>query len=239
MDDTKLILPIRDMTSPAVIHETASWLAIYKPPGLVVESNPHEPSLADWVEIHLNKTSRKSFVGVIHRLDRMTSGIILFAKKKWSLKIFNQAFSKRLVQKDYLCLLSESPEIRQGRLTHWLQKINGQFKVEISPRPRAGYQECILDYSVLGEAGNYTVADIRLGTGRYHQIRAQFSQIGFPLVGDIIYGSRLTLPANRIALHAYRLSFEEPETNQKLTLFCPPNKDEVWPELTDYLYNLV
>ena len=238
MDNTKLILPIKEMTVPAVIHETASWLAMYKPPGLVVESNAYEASLEDWVEDHLNKTSKQPIVGVIHRLDRMTSGIILFAKKKWALKTFNLAFSKRLVQKDYLGLLPEHPMVGQGRLTHWLQKISGQFKVEISQHPLPGYQECILDYNVLGDVGNFILVEIRLGTGRYHQIRAQFSQIGQPLVGDIIYGSRLTLPGNRIALHAYRLGFEDPETKQKLTLVCPPIKDEVWPILPDYLYNL-
>lgn len=220
---------MKPISDPIVLHETPNWIAIGKPAGLVIEKSPYEPSLESWVMHYLSLHHKSPFVGVIHRLDRMTTGIILFAKKKQALKKFNSAFAQRQIKKQYLCLLASCPSSKQGQLQHWLKKNQGEFKTSISPQPQPGYQACKLSYEVIGgeEFGGYLV-QVTPETGRYHQIRAQFSAMGYPLLGDTIYGSKVVISDQRIALHAHRLEFQDPDTQQSFNLICPLPDDDFW-----------
>lgn len=231
----KLISPIDQLPSPVILYETGRWLAVYKPAGMVVEQTPYEPSLESLIGQYLKAQEKKPFIGVIHRLDRMTTGIILFAKQRQSLKQFNAIFAERLVQKEYLALVQHFPESGEGRLVHWLKKDPSSFKAIVSADNKPGFLQAALNFQALGKIGQHYLMRIKLDTGRYHQIRAQFSYIGIPLLGDIIYGSEMSLPGNRIALHAFRLSFRDPTTQEPIVLDCPPVIDEVWPDLTALL----
>jgi 23S rRNA-/tRNA-specific pseudouridylate synthase len=157
----------------------------------------------------------------IHRLDRPVSGIVLFAKQRAVLKNLSEQFAERKVKKFYRALTEYAPENLQGRIEHWHRK---EKKKAVLYETEIEYSEkAILEYSVSNFSDETYLWDITLHTGKYHQIRAQLSILGCPIIGDELYGSSIIYKPNAIALQACRLVFHHPLTHQELDIKIPTN----------------
>ncbi len=214
-----------------ILAETPDWIAINKPCGIVVETMPQGfLSVESMVKQYLSTTKKQPFVGVVHRLDRPVSGVLLFAKKKSILKSLNEQFSRRLVEKTYLAWVQTPPAEATQILVHWLLTDNTTRKATIQPPKTPKAALCKLSYTQLNNlmpyiqeegVGGGVILRVRPETGKFHQIRAQLSAIGCPIVGDEKYGAALPFMPNAIALHAASLLFFDPLSQQKIVLTAP------------------
>ncbi len=200
----------------SVLKETTHWLAVNKTAGLISERSPYEsPTVEDLVWEHLLTQKPKPFLGVVHRLDRVTSGVLLFAKKKSALKLLNAQFSERIVQKTYLALVEKKPPQSQADVVHWLEKDQLNKRAIIHFSANAKSSECRLRYRVLEEKAEGVLLEIQPKTGKFHQIRAQLAAIGSPIIGDKKYGSTKVYKEKAVALHAWKLRFQDPVSNER------------------------
>ncbi len=219
----------------SVIKETKDYIVVNKPGGLITESNPFEDSLESQVFEYLSKTNNRVFLGVVHRLDRVTSGVVLFAKKKSALKYFNGLFETKQIQKTYLAIGNSSlPKPRQN-LSHYLVKDNRQKKAIITDHKVVNSKNCELKYLRLGVSNTYTLVKVLPKTGRFHQIRAQLSYIGFPIYGDQFYGSENVYKALSVCLHAYILEFTDFGSNEKVKVLAPIPEFTPWDSFSNLL----
>ncbi len=202
-----------------IISETAQYIVVHKPAGVNVEQWIGFDSVQDMVSDYLRtqQPKREPFVGVVHRLDRPVSGVLVLAKKKSALKLLNQQFAEHRTTKRYKAIVSQRPSVDSATLTHYIYVNNKLKKAEIYTSPRKDAHECRLIYRVEKALKNGYLLDIQLLTGKFHQIRAQLSFIGCPILGDEKYGSIVPYRKDAIALHAYQLAFNDLETNEKLT----------------------
>ncbi len=214
---------------PEVLAETKDWIAINKPSGLIVETNPFEcPSVEDLLFQYLRKKEKRPFIGVVHRLDRLTSGVLLFAKKKDALRKLNRQFSERQVKKVYLALLSPFCLDKSGLLTGWLIKDQKNKKAEIKLRETVDAKKVTLSYRLLKEEEGAALVEVHPFTGRFHQIRVQFATAGCPVVGDEKYGSRISCATFAIGLHAFSISFSDPHTGETVIIHAGLPEKEPW-----------
>jgi 23S rRNA-/tRNA-specific pseudouridylate synthase len=203
---------------PAIIAQTSHYTVLHKPAGLLVERSPYYPSVEAWLydEIQQKDGRKTPFVGVVHRLDRAVSGVLLMANKKSYLQAFNEQFRLRQVEKTYHALLEVAPKEAFGTLKHWHLEDKMQKKAIVSSKPSKNATEVALSYKILSSCENQHFVEIDLHTGKFHQIRAQFAAIGCPIVGDIKYGATQAFYPDAIALHAHRLVVTEPNTGERL-----------------------
>lgn len=212
-----------------ILLETKSLLAINKPSGLIVEQSRFEyPTIEDLAMEYLTKQRKQPYVGIIHRLDRVTSGVLLLAKKKSVLKNLNEQFRNKQVQKQYLAIVEDLPTPQDGILQHWLEKDqkNKRAIIHAAEHPKAVY--CELTYRVVAEKQLGYLLQLTPKTGRFHQIRAQLAFIGCPIVGDIKYGSRFNEIDRCIALHAQAIQFQLPNQEKKIEIQAAPPSNDYW-----------
>ena len=167
------------------------------------------------------------FLHAIHRIDRPVSGIVLFARTSKALSRLNNSLRDQLFQKEYLAVVEGEMSHTKGELEHYLER--GEFATTVVTKETPGAKKCLLKYRVLKKKKGYSLLRISLLTGRYHQIRAQLSAFGYPILGDRKYGSKapITHPPTPLFLHHSALSFPHPITHEK-TLYeaaTPPNWD--------------
>ena len=202
----------------SILFEDKFLLIVNKAAGIAVEKiSPQIITLEDLVYAHLLLTAKKPFVGIVHRLDRPTSGIILFAKKPSVLKIMNAQFEKRTVRKYYVALVDGEIPNPSGSLKDYLHKDFFQKKAIISNQKSQENQEVKLNFRKIGLVGHRPLLNIELLTGKYHQIRAQLAYIGCPIAGDTLYGGT-AWDKEGIGLHASALQFDHPETKERITI---------------------
>jgi RluA family pseudouridine synthase len=202
----------------SILFEDKFLLIVNKAAGIAVEKiSPQIITLEDLVYSHLLLTAKKPFVGIVHRLDRPTSGIILFAKKPSVLKIMNAQFEKRTVRKYYVALVDGEIPNPSGSLKDYLHKDFFQKKAIISNQKSQENQEVKLNFRKIGLVGHRPLLNIELLTGKYHQIRAQLAYIGCPIAGDTLYGGT-AWDKEGIGLHASALQFDHPETKERITI---------------------
>ncbi len=209
-----------------IIRETNHWLAINKPAGLIVEKSPFEaPTIEDLALAYLNHQHRNPFLGIVHRLDRVTTGVLLLAKKRSALRNFNEQFRLGKVQKVYWAMVTNAPPKRKGTLSHWLTKDQKNKKAIIKDGQTKESSQVVLDYQVIKETEEGIWLEIKPRTGKFHQIRAQLSFMGCPIVGDYKYQSNSpTEHVNKIALHAKQLLFYDPFKESPEIIYAPnPN----------------
>lgn len=206
----------------SIIHEDNKILVVNKIPGLIVEKNPFEtPTIETLVEKHLHNEKKKAFIGVIHRLDRVTSGVLIFAKKKSTLKLWNEYFREKQIKKTYIGLTESALPKENGTLKHWLYK-DQKNKIAIAyPFKKKDTKLCILEYKLLGKFGKYFKYEINPLTGKFHQIRVQFSSAGAPLLGDIKYGGSAKVK-RQVALHSTSLRCDKENLNFQATELINP-----------------
>lgn len=206
-----------------ILHETSHFLALNKPAGIIVEKNRYESSVEDWAWDYLQKTQKKPYLGIIHRLDRVTSGVLLIAKKKSFLKELNEQFRLRKVQKTYWAIVENKPTLPSTNLVHFLEKDQVNKRARIFENAKKGAQEVRLHYRILKEVDNQFLLEIHPKTGKFHQIRAQLSAIGCPILNDEKYGAAHFDDKLKIALHARQLTFSDPISKDKIVLKATPS----------------
>lgn len=212
-----------------VIKETPYWVAVHKPAGMIVERNPYEsPTLEEEVMRHLEVKRKNPFLGIIHRLDKVTSGLVLMAKKKSTLKQLNRQFQERSVEKIYWALVSGVPEVSEAMLSNWLIKDQSNKKAFVSENEVKGSKRSQLRFRVLASKRQESLLEIELLTGRYHQIRAQLAAYGHPIIGDAKYDPTPDDYSKAIALHARKLTFEDPQKRRRMTLSAPLPRATWW-----------
>ncbi len=217
------------MSKLAVIYENNDYLVVNKAAGLISEKSPYEDiTVETQVFKHLLKSKRKPYIGIIHRLDRVTSGVLILAKKKSILVEFNTLFSSRKVQKTYLAIVKNKPAKNKGNLVNFLIKNNKEKRADIVQSKSNESLNCILSYQVIGENNFGYILEIKPKTGRFHQIRAQLSNIGLPIIGDEKYGSDQEYLPRSICLHAWKLAYEVSGDKVPRTFEAPLPNDKFW-----------
>lgn len=167
------------------------------------------------------------FLGVIHRIDRPVSGVVLFARTSKALSRMTVAFKDRDVQKTYLAAVEGVPP-DSGKLIHYLKKDEKSNKAHALVKEKSGYKRCELSFRLLHILDNYSIVEVKPITGRHHQIRAQLAAIGHPIKGDVKYGARRGNPDRSIHLHAVRLEFNHPVRKEPISILADLPDDPIW-----------
>jgi 23S rRNA pseudouridine1911/1915/1917 synthase len=196
------------MQELSILYEDAAILIINKPALLAVQTESNEDSLETVLK------QKYPFVGIVHRLDQRVSGLVLVAKTEISLEKLNKIFQERQVSKKYLAIVQGKPEEESKTLEHWIQKSKTGNKVKAFNKEVADSKKAILTYQVIKSSNRYSLLEIDLETGRFHQIRAQMTALGFPIVGDLKYGYPRNTSDGSIFLHAYQLEFPHPDSHK-------------------------
>jgi len=205
-------------------------IAVIKPSGLLTQSDDTgSESLIDqvkkWIKLEYNKRGNV-FLGLIHRLDRNVSGVVLFARTSKAASRLSEQFRNKTIQKVYRTIVEGSPSPKQATLSHYLRK-EKSLKSTVFKRSGRDTQRADLEYKTLENLKSSSLLEVRLYTGRFHQIRAQLSFIGHPVFGDKKYGSTISLPDRQIALYAHQLVFEHPISQEKVCIESSPPSH--WP----------
>jgi 23S rRNA pseudouridine1911/1915/1917 synthase len=206
-------------------------LAVNKPAGIAAAHSPvGAPAMDREVRAYLEERYHKPgnvFLGIVHRLDRPVSGVLLFARTSKAAARLSLQFRVGVVEKTYIAVAEGHFPEQEYLLRHWLKKNERDRRVEASDQARLGAREAELELKALATANRQSLLVLRPRTGRKHQIRAQLSAAGHPITGDRRYGSRAAF-GSAIALHAWRLAFQHPVSRQKVELEAP--LPEVWQE---------
>ncbi len=206
-----------------VIYRNNQLIAFNKPAGMPTQSDPSgDPALLD-----LARAYTKGFVQVLHRLDRPTSGAVLFARRETALDALNEQFRQRQVRKTYLAIVEQRPAQDSATLIHYLEK-GGQNRAVARETESPGSQRAELAYRYVAGSDNYHLLEIDLRTGRHHQIRAQLAAIGSPVRGDLKYGARRSRRGGGIDLHAWKLTFTHPISGATETVVAPLPTTNLW-----------
>lgn len=217
---------------PRILFEDNHLLIINKKAGDLAQGDatgdiPLIDSLKEFIKVRDHKPGNV-YLGLVHRLDRPTSGLLIFAKTSKALSRMNELFKTREVEKSYWAIVEGKPEKQSDRLEHYLKKNQKNNKVTVFTRPTPDAKKAILEYKVVGNLDNYTLLEVDLFTGRSHQIRSQLSFIGHSIKGDLKYGSKRSNPDGSISLHARRIKFIHPVSHEKIEITAPPPNDNVW-----------
>lgn len=216
-----------------VLLEDGPVIAVNKPAGLLTQGVPVGIStLEAQVKAYLKEKHNKPgnvYLGVPHRLDRVASGVVIFARNSKAAARLAEQFRERQVKKIYWTVVEGRPDDNSGELIDWLRKVPDQARAEIVPPDTEGAKECRLRYRVMEPREGLSLLEIELGTGRMHQIRVQLASRGWPVVGDVLYGAKqspfevssadpLHAP---IALHARSLTFLHPVRYDSVAVIAP------------------
>ena len=168
------------------------------------------------------------YLGVIHRIDRPTSGIVMFAKTSKALSRMNAMLKNQDVNKLYWAITQNKPDNKTGKLIHWLRKNPKNNKSTHFSKETANTKKAILNYKILKTLDNYCLLEIKMESGRHHQIRCQLQAIGCPIKGDIKYGSKRTNKDGSIDLHARNLQLIHPVTKKEIDVTAPVRDEKIW-----------
>jgi len=215
-----------------VLYQDNHLLVVNKRPGDIVQGDKTgDTPLSEVVKAYIKKKYNKPgevFLGVIHRLDRPTSGIVVFARTSKALSRMNALFKSKEVEKTYWALIKNPPPANSGTLTHWLQRNPGQNKSYAHDKETPARKRAVLSYHLAKQLDRYALLEINLETGRHHQIRAQLAALGCPIKGDLKYGYPRSNPDGSIHLHARQLEFIHPVKKTPVKISAPPPEDVLW-----------
>lgn len=220
-------------TTLDVVYEDNHIIVVNKKSGDIVQGDktgdtPLSEIVQEYLKVKYNKPGNV-YIGVVHRLDRPTTGLVLFAKTSKALPRLNKMFAaKTEVQKTYWALVKNAPPKNQETLTHYLVRNPQKNKSFAHRKEVSNSKKAILDYTVIQKLDRYYVLAIQLHTGRHHQIRAQLSAIGCPIKGDLKYGFDRSNKDASISLHARALKFIHPVSKKEISLTAPLPTEPTW-----------
>lgn len=207
-----------------ILYNNNQLIAFNKPAGIPVQADKTgDPTFQQHAEAYC-----KHPLQLVHRIDRPVSGIVLFAKNKPAMTNLSRQFQARTVEKIYLAIVGNMPAQEEGELVHFLKKNEKKNISVVVPETEPGAEKAEMHYKVLGSSERYHLLLIQLHTGRHHQIRAQLAAIGCPVRGDAKYGFKRGNRDRSIQLHAWRLAFDHPVTDDRVKLEAPLPEDAVW-----------
>lgn len=219
-----------------IIYEDNHLIIINKKASEIVQGDktgdiPLSEKVKNYIKQRDNKPGNV-FCGVVHRLDRPVSGIVIFAKTSKALSRMNELFRDKTIQKTYWTVVKNKPPKQTDRLVHYLIKNEKNNTSKAFATDRPGALKAELTYTLIASISNYHLLEINLHTGRHHQIRAQLSAIGCPIKGDLKYGFDRSNQTPFIHLHSYKTEFIHPIKQEPISITCKPRTDDtVWNEL--------
>ena len=215
-----------------ILHEDNHIIVINKRVGDIVQGDKTgDKPLSDVVKEYIKEKYNKPgdvFLGVVHRLDRPTTGIVVFAKTSKALTRLNETFKNRETQKTYWAVVKNCPPKENDTLVHFLKRNTKNNTSKAHLKEVLESKKASLSYQIIKKLDNYFVLEIDLHTGRHHQIRAQLQAIGCPIKGDLKYGFDRSNPDGGIHLHARKLILTHPVSKEIITFIAPTPKDNIW-----------
>lgn len=220
-----------DYSKLEVLYEDNHILVVVKPQNVPTQADSSKDvdmlSVVKQYLINKHDKPGDAFVGLVHRLDRPTGGVMVFAKTSKAAQRLCERIKDGTFEKQYLCVTCGEPKQKKARLEHYLKKNEEKNIVMVTPMLTEGAKRAELEYSVLETIQNFSLVKVNLYTGRSHQIRVQMSTIGYPLFADAKYGADLKTCRNRLGLWATQIRFPHPTTKEIMTFICYPPVDEV------------
>lgn len=211
----------------SVLYESKWVIVIEKPTGLLVEAHWKYLSVESWVKDHLSKQYKNPFVGIVHRIDRMVSGVVIVAKKRSALRHLNEQLRMGQIDKFYFALTSSKPHVMEGTLDTYIGRSkDGKKAVRLDSGNKMA-KRAKLKFRV-AKRNNIYQWDIKLITGRYHQIRLQLAEEGCPIIGDVLYGSSEEEELVGIGLHCYQMVFVDPGLLKRITIKSREEFNPIW-----------
>lgn len=225
-----------------ILYEDNHLLVLNKRAGQIAQGDKTgDESLCELVKQFIKERDQKLgnvFCGLVHRLDRPVSGAIIFAKTSKALTRMNELVKQRDFEKTYWAVSKNAPDPIEGRLDDWLLRNERQNKSYVVSAGTKGAKQALLDYKELAvSSGGYHLIEVKLHTGRHHQIRAQLAQMGCPIKGDLKYGAQRSNPDGSISLHARSVKFEHPVRHEEVYIVAPVPSDAMWQDFERIMNN--
>ena len=219
-----------------ILYEDNHLIAVNKAPGEIVQGDktgdkPLSDTLKEYIKLKYNKPG-EVFLGVPHRLDRPTSGVVLFARTSKALVRLNEMFKNHdAMRKTYWAIVQGAPKLSEARLENYLIRNEPQNKSYIAKPGAKDAKLAVLTYRTLARGDHYSLLEVELLTGRHHQIRCQLAAIGCPIKGDLKYGAKRSNPDGSISLHARQITFVHPVRKEQLTITAPVPEGSLFAQL--------
>jgi len=215
-----------------VLYEDNHLIAVNKTCSEIVQGDktgdtPLSEIIKQWLKEKYNKPGNV-FTGVIHRLDRPVTGVVVFAKTGKALERMNELFRQGELTKIYWAIVKSPPPQAEGELIHYLVRNEKQNKSYAFDTEKEGSQKAILTYKIIAKSDNYFLLEIELKTGRHHQIRCQLAKTGCPVKGDLKYGFDRSNKDGGISLYSRKISFIHPVSKEPVTIVAPVPDDKIW-----------
>lgn len=219
-----------------ILYEDNHIIAVNKTCNEIVQGDKTgDTPLSEMVKAYIKEKYHKPgevFLGVTHRLDRPTSGVVLFARTSKALTRLNAMFQTHdQIKKTYWAIVQGAPKQPEARLENWLVRNEPQNKTFIAKPGAKEAKQAVLSYKTLVRGDNYTLLEVNLETGRHHQIRCQLAAISCPIKGDLKYGAKRSNPDGGICLHARQIEFIHPVSKQEICITAPIPEDSLWQQL--------
>ena len=220
------------------IYEDNHIIIVSKQSGEIVQGDktgdtPLSETVKDYIKVKYQKPGNV-FLGVVHRLDRPVSGLVMFARTSKALARLNEMFRVGDVHKTYWAIVQGEPKLPDARLENWLVRNEAQNKSYIAKPGAKEAKQAILTFKTLAKGEHYTLLEVELLTGRHHQIRCQLAAIGCPIKGDLKYGAKRSNPDGSISLHARQITFVHPVRKEPLTITAPVPDDSLFAQLLNH-----
>ena len=228
--------PLHQLANIDVQYEDNHVIVAVKPPNMLSQADKTGDTdiltqLKEYIKIKYNKPGAV-YLGLVHRLDRPVSGVVLFAKTSKALSRLNEMFRVGEVKKTYWAIVKNCPPAEEGELVNWLVRNEKQNKSYAYDTERADDKKAILHYKVIARSDNYYLLAIDLKTGRHHQIRCQLAKMGCPIKGDLKYGFPRSNPDGGISLHSRSAEFIHPVSKEPVSIVAPVPEDALWKAFT-------
>lgn len=228
------------MKNIEVLYEDNHIIAVNKRVGDLVQGDQTgDETLADKVKAYIKKKYDKPgdvFLGIPHRIDRPVSGVVVYARTSKALTRLNKMFQQKdeEIEKIYWAIVENTPREDEEQLRNFIRRNPKQNKSYIASTDKDGAKLAVLDYRLLAASQKYFLLEVKLHTGRHHQIRCQLSGIGCPIRGDLKYGAKRSIEGGGIGLHARKMAFIHPVKKEPIEIIAPvPKKDNLWQELAN------
>lgn len=218
-----------------VVYEDNHIIIVNKRSGEIVQGDktgdkPLAETVKDYIKVKYHKPGNV-FLGVVHRLDRPVSGLVLFARTSKALTRLNDLFRTGDIHKTYWAIVKNTPTQPEGTLENWIVRNEKQNKSYAHDHEVPGAKRALLSYRIIGKTDRYMLLEIHLMTGRHHQIRCQLAHMGCPIRGDLKYGAPRSNPDGGISLMAKQIDFVHPVTKEQITIKAPTPSDALWQAL--------